>query len=167
MSNLRRYHREGNFYFVTNVTYNRCPILTKNAQLLKHATRIAQAKKPFELLAWVILPDHLHLVIGSSSWDISKLLQTIKMSFGASYRKRMGISSGRVWQNRFWDHILRDQDDLNRHIDYVHYNPVKHGLTRSPFDWKWSSIDDYHSEGFYTDDWGRKEPDWKGIDFGE
>jgi putative transposase len=167
MSILRRYHREGNFYFITNVTFGRSPILTKNVRLLTNAIMSARVKTPFELLAWVIIPDHFHFVIGPSSWDISKLLQTIKMSFGASYRKQVGISSGRVWQNRFWDHIIRDQEDLNRHLDYVHYNPVKHGLAQSAFDWKWSSIHDYRREGCYPDDWGRRELHWGETDFGE
>jgi putative transposase len=167
MSILRRYHREGNFYFITNVTFDRAPILTENASLLTRAIESARTKASFELLAWVIMPDHFHFVIGPSSWDISKLLQAIKMSFGVLYRNRDGMTSGRVWQNRFWDHIIRDQEDLNRHIDYVHYNPVKHRLVLSPFDWKWSSIDDYRREGVYADDWGRKEMDWGDMDFGE
>jgi putative transposase len=167
MSILRRYHCEGNFYFITSVTYDRVPILTANVPLLQQAIRAASDKRPIESLAWCILPDHFHLVVGASSWDVSRLLQTIKMSFGASYRKKMGIRSGRVWQNRFWDHIIRDQDDLNHHIDYTHYNPVKHGLVRSPFAWEWSSIHDYRGEGFYADDWGQRELDWKETDYGE
>jgi len=66
----------------------------------------------------------------------------------------MNLASGRVWQNRFWDHIIRNQEDLNRHIDYIHFNPVKHGFVKSPFDWSHSSIHKYHAEGFYTRGWG-------------
>jgi putative transposase len=167
MSILRRYHREGNTYFITNVTYQRCPILTTAAPLIVRAIDLARVKKPFELLAWVILPDHFHLVIGPSAWDISRLLQAIKMSFGALYRQSMNVHSGRVWQNRFWDHIIRDQEDLNRHLDYVHYNPVKHGMAGSPIKWQWSSIHGYRRDGYYSEDWGSKELDWSGTDFGE
>ncbi len=79
------------------------------------------------------------------------------MSFGTLWRKRMNLLRGRVWQNRFWDHIIRDQEDLNRHIDYVHFNPVKHGYVNLPFDWTHSSIHEYHADGFYPRDWGLRD----------
>jgi putative transposase len=89
------------------------------------------------------------------------------MSFGLLWRKRNGLDSGRIWQNRFWDHIIRDQKDMNRHIDYVHFNPAKHGYVNSPFNWTYSSIHEYHEEGFYSRDWGlRVIPDNK-YKFGE
>ena len=89
------------------------------------------------------------------------------MTFSASLRSELGVRSGRVWQYRFWDHIIRDQIDLNKHIDYIHYNPVRHGLTTSPFDWKESSFDEYYKRGLYPDDWGVKEVIKFEGDFGE
>ena len=66
------------------------------------------------------------------------------MSFGAYYRKENSLASGRVWHNRFWDHIIRDEKDLQRHVDYIHFNPVKHGLVKSPFEWEYSSVSRYY-----------------------
>ena len=167
MSILRRFHQLGNIYFIANVTYDRQPFLVQDAGLLLDSIESVRAKQSFDLHAWVILPDHFHFVIDPVDWDISKAMQSIKMSFGARYRKQLGVDAGRMWQNRFWDHIIRDQDDYNRHVDYVHYNPVKHGLVRSPFDWKWTSLHDYYREGLYRRDWGSKEIDWSKEDFGE
>ena len=167
MSILRRYHTCGNIYFIANVTFDRLPILVQSAELLIESIEAVRAKQPFELHAWVIMPDHFHFVVDPTGWDISTLMHSIKMSFGARYRKQLGQKSGRVWQNRFWDHIIRDQEDYNRHIDYVHYNPVKHGLVKSPFDWQWTSLHDYVRVGLYRRDWGSKEIDWGKEDFGE
>ncbi len=74
---------------------------------------------------------------------------------------------GKIWQRRFWDHVIRDQNDLNKHIDYIHYNPVKHGLIKSPFEWEYSSIHNFCAEGYYSLDWGVKDkPDMDG-EYGE
>jgi len=69
------------------------------------------------------------------------------------------------WQNRFWDHIIRNQDDINKHIDYIHYNPVKHGLTARPFSWEHSSIHEY--KDYYGADWGVEEKPEFGDEYGE
>jgi putative transposase len=167
MSILRRYHREGNIYFITNVTFQRKPVLVDNIDLLWTSFGMIQTKTTYDLIAWVILPDHFHVVIDPQRNDISNVLQRIKMSFGFLWRKRMNLCSGRVWQNRFWDHIIRDQKDLNRHIDYVHLNPAKHGYVNSPFDWTHSSIHKYHVEGFYPRDWGLRITPESKDKFGE
>jgi putative transposase len=167
MSILRRYHRQGNIYFITNVTFQRKPVLVDNIDLLWTSFSTIKTKAAYDLIAWVILPDHFHVVIDPKRNNISNVLQRIKMSFGFLWRKRMYLRSGRVWQNRFWDHIIRDQKDMNRHIDYVHFNPAKHGYVNSPFDWTHSSIHKYHTEGFYSRDWGlRITPDSE-AKFGE
>jgi putative transposase len=156
MSNLRRYHKEGNIYFITNVTYGRKPILVDNVDLFWDSVESVKRQANFEFIAYAILPDHFHVLIDPIDFEISKLLQKIKMSFGVRFRTSRNIRSGRVWQNRFWDHIIRNQSDMNRHIDYIHYNPVKHGLAKSPFDWKYSSIHAYKVRGYYSEDWGRE-----------
>lgn len=167
MSKLRRYHTAGNWYFISNVTYLRRPILIENADLLRSAFDTARARQRFDLLAWVILPDHFHAMIDSKENDISRIMQRIKMGFAANWRRREEIIRGRVWQNRFWDHIIRDQEDLNNHIDYIHYNPVKHGFVASPFDWEYSSIHEYLRNGMYDRNWGQRDvPPFQG-EFGE
>lgn len=167
MSKLRRYPAEGRPSFITNVTFARRPLLIDNVDLLWDAFATVKSRIPFELLAWVILPDHFHIVIDPKENDLSRILQRIKMSFAASWRKRKGRHSGRVWQHRFWDHVIRDQDDWNRHIDYIHYNPARHGLVRSPFDWTHSSIHEYREQGFYAADWGVRESPIIDGEFGE
>jgi putative transposase len=112
------------------------------------------------------MPDHFHVIINNREGELSNIMQRIKMSFAALYRQQAGIIRGRIWQNRFWDHIIRNQEDLNRHIDYIHYNPVKHRLTNSPFDWQYSSIHEYAKEKVYQPDWGRVET-LGNEDFGE
>lgn len=167
MSKLRRYHTLGNWYFISNVTYLRRPLLIEHADILHSAFDTARARVAHDVHAWVILPDHFHIVIDSKENNISRIMQRIKMGFAANWRRREGVDRGRVWQIRFWDHILQDQRDLNAHIDYIHYNPVKHGLKTSPFDWEQSSIHDYLREGVYDPEWGRREAPPMEGNFGE
>lgn len=157
MSNLRRFHREGNIYFITNVTYNRKKILIEDTALFWQSLKGIKQKQHFELIAWVIIPDHYHLIIDPQGHDISNIIQRIKMSFAALYRGKKSLKSGRIWQNRFWDHVIRNQLDMNRHIDYIHYNPVRHGLVKSPFAWRESSLHEYGRKGYYPPDWGQRE----------
>jgi putative transposase len=167
VSNLRRYPALGRPYFITNVAHDRRPVLIEHIDLLWAAIEIAKERTPFELLAWVILPDHFHLLLDAGKIDVSRILQTIKMSFASNYRKRQGQKTGRTWQNRYWDHIIRDQEDFIRHFDYIHYNPVKHGFVLSPFDWPHSSIRIWRDEGIYRDDWGCRETVVLVGEFGE
>jgi putative transposase len=167
MTNIRRYFRPGNVYFLTHVTHERIPILVDNSDLLWQALQSVNSNLRFDIVAWVVLPDHFHLVIDPVDNNVSRLMKGVKLSFSTNYRKRVGMRSGRMWQYRFWDHVIRDQADLNRHVDYIHYNPVKHRLTASPFEWEHSSIHKYFREGYYPDDWGMKEPlEFEGA-FGE
>ena len=111
-------------------------------------------KSDFEIVAQVLLPNHFHMIIDPMKNDISSIMQKIKMSYGMFYRRTTSLRSGRVWQHRYWDHIIRNQDDMNRHIDYIHFNPVKHNFVRNPFDWEHSTIHEYKKNGMYSDDWG-------------
>ena len=167
MSKLRRYPAMGRPYFITAVTHLRRPILVVNADLLHTAFDVAKERTPHDLFAWVIMPDHLHLLLDAGQIEISRIMQTLKMSFASNYRKRVGAKAGRTWQNRYWDHIIRDQEDFNHHFDYIHFNPVKHGITNSPFDWPHSSAARCFEEGIYGEDWGSRESLTFDGDFGE
>ncbi len=81
------------------------------------------------------------------------------------YHKLMRIRSGRVWQYRFWDHVIRDERDFESHFHYVHYNPAKHGYVRKPYDWNYSSMKDYMD--IYDRDWAPVEKECENADFGE
>ena len=167
VSKLLRYGAPAKLFFVTTVTYQRSPILVENYHLLREAVAAARATHRFDLLAWVVLPDHLHAVLDTGDASVSTVMQRFKMSFAARFRKRMNMHHGRSWQKRFWDHIIRNQNDLNKHIDYIHFNPVKHGLTAGPRQWRFSSIHERKYARLYPEDWGVGcQPDTEG-DFGE
>ncbi len=167
MTNIRRYFRPGDISFLTHVTYNRLPILVDNIDLWKRAITDIGKLCRFELMAWVVLSDHFHILVKTDSDDISGLMRRIKLSFSMNFRKRHGMRKGRIWQFRFWDHIIRDQQDLNCHVDYIHYNPVKHDLVQDPFKYPYSSLSQYFRRGYYTRDWGKNESIGFDGEFGE
>jgi putative transposase len=152
---------------MTHVTENRAPLLIENFDFLWRAIESVKTNPPFALIAWVALRDHFHLIVDPGQHDLSGLMRRIKLSLSSRYRRRAGLDSGRVWQYRFWDHVICDQADMNRHIDYIHYNPVKHGLVVRPFDHPYSSIHDFRQQGLYADDWGIKEEIAFEGEFGE
>jgi len=143
MPEYRRVKIKGGTYFFTLVTYHRQPIFSSSSHChhLLAAVKHVANYHPFELLAYCILPDHIHVIMALPEHDFnySTRISLIKRRFTRqyineldwqppkreSYEKRQ--ESG-VWQRRFWEHFIRDEEDLHRHIDYVHYNPVKHGL---------------------------------------
>ncbi len=92
-------------------------------------------------------------------------MHDFKITYSRYFRNKYG--PGRVWQNRFWDHIIRDQNDFNRHIDYIHFNPVKHGLVIDPFVFEHSSLVGYFAKGYYNRDWGVIDIPEFNDDFGE
>jgi putative transposase len=167
MSLLRRYYSAGYVYFVTVVTYDRKPILTDNYDLFNRAMEIADKQIPFKNIAGVILPEHFHTIIDPGDGDLSEIIKRIKLSFGGQYRDRYGLKSGRLWQLRFWDHVIRNTRDMNRHIDYIHYNPVRHGLVRRPIDYEYSSFGAYMKQGYYSSDWGVNRKIEVSGEFGE
>jgi putative transposase len=165
MTNIRRYYDDSYTYFVTNVTYERQRILLDHTESLKQSIDKVKSETSFDLVAWVILPEHFHIIVRPGTINISLLMRRIKLSFSAKYRKLLKMSSGQLWQNRFYDHVIRNQDDMNKHLDYIHFNPVKHGLVSKPFDYRYSSIHDYRD--YYSDDWGIKEDIDTTGDYGE
>jgi len=170
MPNYRRAWSPGGTYFFTVVTHQRRPIFAEaNArQLLRRAFLHAKQKAgPFHVEALCLLPDHLHCIwtLPENDCDYPTRWKNIKAYFSHTYRKQGGISgvlSGSkiekgevgIWQRRYWEHLIRDRDDLNRHIDYIHYNPVKHGLAKSAGAWPWSTFHRYVRDGYYAPDWG-------------
>ena len=116
-------------------------------------------------MAWVILPDHFHVIIDPKHEDMSRCVHLFKVTFSRKFRDLSGPR--RVWQNRFWDHILRDEADLQRHVDYIHYNPVKHGLVRYLQDYSHSSFAKFQADGYYPADWGADHMEFGIETFGE
>ncbi len=159
MSNYRRHHVPGGRYFFTVVTRNRRPLFDTEPRvaILRNAFRKVKRRHPFRIEAIVVLPDHLHAIwqLPEGDSDFSARWREIKK---AVTRELRGTAES-IWQPRFWEHWLRDERDWRRHIDYIHYNPVKHGLASSPLDWPWSSFRQAVAKGWYEADWGKSEPE--------
>jgi putative transposase len=154
MSKIHRYFAPGQYCFVTTVTAYRRPLLDIHPLLLLRAVRRARRKSHFMVVAWVVMPDHVHALLHCPNGDTSRIVQRVKLSFSLQYLRIVG-GSGPVWQHRYWDHIIRSEEDLQRHIDYIHINPVKHGLATSPGEWKLSSFHRFVRNEQYEPDWGQ------------
>ena len=120
-------------------------------------------RHPFILDALVVLPDHLHLMITlpEDDNDFSTRLMLIKSGFSRQIPKTEKIKPSReskrergIWQRRYWEHLIRDEADFERHVDYIHYNPVKHGYAERAVDWEFSTIHSFIEKGLLTTDWG-------------
>ncbi|MEW4530245.1 transposase [Maioricimonas sp. JC845] len=178
MSNYRRL-RFGQVYFFTLVTYLRRPFLTTATarSALRDAIRSVRRDRPFDVLAIVLLPDHMHAVLElprgdtdySTRWRLIKTGFTRRWLDGSgreAFRSASQVRRGErgVWQRRFFEHTCRDEQDLARCIEYVHINPVKHGLVERVRDWPWSSFHRYVRLGRYPADWG-SSLEWYGDEF--
>ncbi len=174
MSWYRRYWQPGGLYFFTVVTFDRRPLfsMAEARHELHAALRRTQAERPFEIVAIVLLPDHVHCLWGLPGEDcnFATRWRTIKSRFtrgllAGGYREPQRSVSRRkrqehaVWQRRFWEHLIRDEEDWQRHLDYLHYNPVKHGYAQRPAAWPYSTFRKYVELGEYGADWGAIEPE--------
>lgn len=170
MPQYRRSLIEGGTYFFTVVTFNRLPILTGDqARGWLHSAWVEACRRsPFETVAVCLLPEHIHCIWSMPEGDAeySRRWSEIKRFFTKGYLLNTGEGGERnesrlkrreaaVWQRRFWEHTIRDEEDLNRHLDYIHYNPVKHGLVKSAAEWPWSSFHRFVRMGYYAE--GRGE----------
>ena len=177
MPEYRRIHEPGGTYFFTVVTHERRPILTCDLarSCLRTAIERERSKHPFEMFACVLLPDHLHAIWTLPRGDdtYSDRWAAIKESFTRSYLAGGGeegtLSGSRVrhreraiWQRRFWEHTCRDEDDIERCMDYIHWNPRKHGLADRVRDYPFSSFHRHVRAGAYDIDWGGTDPDHVG-----
>jgi putative transposase len=160
--NFRRYYVPNSIVFITQVVQDRKPVFRNEAhlELLRSTLRRVKELHPFSMLGYAFLPDHFHLLIKpTGDSNFSRIMHSLKPNFTKAYKRAIGITgSMKFWQKRFWDHIIRDEVDLRRHLDYVHYNPVKHGLVTKPEDWVHSSFLTWKKRGAYPDGWGWSEP---------
>lgn len=167
--NYVRYRMKGATYFFTVVTFERQPILTtsKGIPCLRQAFRRVKSERPFETLAICILPDHLHVIwkLPLGDDDFSTRWRFIKSYFTRSFTVENNSKNDRsasrarsreqsIWQRRFWERLIRDDDELRKCMDYVHFNPLKHGLIERLSDYPWSSFHRYVQQGIYDRGWG-------------
>ena len=168
MPNYRRTYEPGGIFFFTLVTHRRRHLFSNSRarECLRRAIAEEQAEYPFDLTAIVLLLDHLHCVweLPENDCDFSKRWGRIKSRFTRTWLphggKEIQISQTRsnhrergIWQKRFWEHRIRNEEDLMRHVNYIHFNPVKHGLVRCPHEWPYSSFARWVKQGFYKRDW--------------
>ena len=177
MTNYRRnFVSGGSYFFTVNLANRRLRLLTDHIDILKAAFRDTRARHPFTIDAVVVLPDHLHAMwtLPDGDRDFDTRWRLIKSSFSRALPKDEDISASRlnkgergIWQRRYWEHTLRDEGDLGRHFDYIHFNPVKHGYVNRVQDWPYSSFHRMVRLGIYPSDWvGRGVIDDK-PEFGE
>ncbi len=183
MPNYRRSYILGGTFFFTLVTYQRKKIITSNQaiELLDLAISRVRTYHPFSIDAFCILPDHIHFIwtMNENDFDYSMRIGQLKRYFSRMYSDHFEVNSNlcdsrikrgetAIWQRRFWEHTIRDNDDLSRHIEYIHFNPVKHGLVESAKDWPYSSFLQYVKNGFHDMGWGNNTSlKLEGTTFGE
>lgn len=164
MPNYRRARSAGAAYFFTATLADReSKLLVEKVDVLRLAVRQTMVELPFDIDAIVVLPDHVHCVwtLPSNDADFSVRWQRIKARFSHRISLNEDPSPSRrsrrergIWQRRFWEHLIRDEADYASHLDYIHYNPVKHGHVERVADWPYSSFHRYLEAGMYSVDWG-------------
>jgi putative transposase len=163
MPQYRRYYVPGGTFFCTvNLADRNADLLVRNIACLRDAVREVRAGAAFALDAWVVLPDHLHCIwtLPEGDTDYSGRWREIKKRFAKrlpASEPRMPVMTRRgergIWQKRYWEHMIRDARDYRAHIDDVHFNPVKHGLSEHPAAWPHSSFLRAVAAGMYAADW--------------
>lgn len=164
----RRNFQPGGTFFFTAVTYQRAHIFAHQDAIVRLREVVQEVKtlQPFRMEAWVILPDHLHMIwtLPQDDADFSSRWSRIKSQFSRRWLKAGGqeraVSQGKankrqrgVWQPRFYEHTIRDDDDFVHHVEYMHYNLAKHGYVDCPVDWPDSSFHEYVRRGIYPANW--------------
>ena len=176
---MSRYRRSlaagGTFFFTATLADRRSRLLVEHIERLRHAWRITQSRYPFETIAVCILPDHLHAVwsLPDGDADFGRRWSAIKRLFSSGLCAAPTRSASKIakrekgiWQRRFWEHQILDDVDLERHVDYVHFNPVKHGLVGRVSAWPYSSFHRHVARGVLPEDWAAGESAAAG-NFGE
>jgi REP-associated tyrosine transposase len=163
MPNYRRaFAPGGRWFFTANLLNRRSGLLTKEIAALREATRRTRDRHPFRIDAFVVLPDHIHTIwtLPTDDADFSTRRRLIKVEFSKSIPRTEHLSKVRrargergIWQRRFWEHLIRDDEDYRRHVEYCYINPVKHGLVRRVCDWPFSSFHRDVEAGLFPRDW--------------
>ncbi|MDP4029522.1 MAG: transposase [Gallionella sp.] len=152
----------GTYFFTVNPLERRERLLVEHIDALRDAVRQVRAQRPFHIDAWAVLPDHMHCVWTLSHGDVdySSRWKAIKIAFAKTLPRTERLSAVRerkgergIWQRRFWEHTIRDDQDYAAHVDYVHINPFKHGLVERVADWPYSSFHRFVTDGIYPQDW--------------
>ena len=154
--NYKRLFIPNSLIFATVVTKDRKDILIENVQYLRKAFKITKEKFQFDIIAIIINKDHFHIIIRTSNINLyPKIVGYIKSSFTKISKLKHTCNKSResdIWQRRYWEHSIISEEDLYRHIDYIHYNSMKH-YNIAPKDWKFSSFRNFVQNGYYDENW--------------
>jgi len=163
MPNYRRACVPGATYFFTvNLRDRSSDLLVREIQLLRDTVRAVKARYPFHIDAWVVLPEHMHCLwtLPAGDADFALRWQAIKFAFSRRLPRDESRSPAHavrrergIWQRRYWEHLIRDEQDYQRHFDYIHCNPLKHGHVTRVCDWPYSSFHRAVRSGIYPGDW--------------
>ena len=165
MPDYRRNRIEvGCYFFTVNLLErHQNQLLVLQIDILRDVVKRVRERHPFHIDGWVVLPDHMHCIwtLPHGDDDYAKRIRLVKTMFSKEMPKTERRSSVRqrkgergIWQRRYWEHTIRDQRDYNTHMDYLHYNPVKHGYVEKVIDWPHSTFRHHVQRGLYAENWG-------------
>jgi len=154
--NYKRLFVPNSMIFITVVTYGRKKILTDNIEYLRQSFKLSKEKYKYEVIAIIVNLDHFHMIIKPENIkEYPKIVGNIKSNFTKISGVEYSINNNResdIWQRRYWEHTIISEEDLYKHIDYIHYNSMKH-YNIAPKDWKYSSFKRYVENKYYEEDW--------------
>jgi len=167
---MSRYRRSqipgGTYFFTVTLADRRSQLLVDRIDRLREALQSVRVRHPFKTIAVCVLPDHIHAVwrLPEADAGYGARWGLIKRLFSSGLPASQSLTTSKlakrekgIWQRRFWEHQIRDDADLQKHVDYVHFNPVKHGLVRQVRDWPHSSFHNYVKRGVMSEDWAGGE----------
>ena len=166
--NYRRLFVPNGFVHIIITSYERKPVFIDNIEILRTAFRNVQKLYKFEIVAICILPEHIHLILHPENINnYPKIISSIKHYFSRNVGQvcptddlKIGYKNKRekgIFQRRYWEHTIKDEEELNNQINYIHYNPVKHGLVNNVKDWLYSSFHKFVKLGLYENNWGAEK----------
>lgn len=163
--NYRRVFVPNSFLHLILTSYNRKPIFIKNIEILRTAFKNTLKNYAFEIIAICVLPEHIHMILHPQNIrEYPKIISSIKHYFSRNVGQvcptdslLIGYKNKRekgVFQRRYFEHTIISEEDLNNQINYIHYNPVKHGYVQKVKDWQYSSFMKYVQNNLYEENWG-------------
>jgi len=168
--NYRRSLHPGGSFFFTVVNASRKPIFNNPMAIhyLRNSIRKVMNRHPFYIDAMVVLPDHIHCIWtlpkdGSNYATRWRLIKTNFTKSSQTVSADVTPAAKSLWQQRYWEHTVKDENDFNRHVDYIHFNPVKHGHVTRAVDWSYSSFHRFVRQGILPADWGIDETELEGV----
>ena len=161
--NYKRVFVPNSYVHLIVVAYNRKDIFVENIELLRASFKNAKQHFDFDIIAICVLPNHIHMILNPKNiLEYPKIITSIKHYFSIHYDVGVEtptygyVNKGEkgVFQRRYFEHTICSQEELNNHINYIHYNPVKHGYVKNVKDWKYSSFHKFVEDKFYDNNWG-------------